>query len=168
MSAKREVHLTTEQRERCHDMVNSGTAHARSIMHAHVLLKADSSPDGPAWTDKAIGEAFGVSPVTVAHIRRAMVDEGLDCALAHYDAGGREYHAKLDGPQEAHLIAIAHSAPPEGFARWSLRMIANRMVLLGHVDSISHVTVGNVLKKGPYSLGVAGTGVSRPPKMPTS
>ena len=164
MSAKRKVELTTEQRERCLGLVNSGTAHARSIMHAHVLLKTDSSPDGPGWTDQAIAAAFEVSTVTVAKIRRRMVHEGLDAALRHYDSSQRDYHAKLDGRQEAHLIAIAHSDPPAGFARWSLRMIGKQMVLSGHVDSISHVTVGNVLKKGHCSPGVAGNGVSRLPK----
>jgi Homeodomain-like domain len=163
MSVKRKVELTPRQRERCLGMVNSGTAHARSIMHAHVLLKADSGPDGPGWTDGAISDAFGVSTVTVANIRRTMVQEGLDAALRHYDSSQREYHAKLDGRQEAHLIAIARSDPPAGFARWSLRMIGKQMVLAGHVDSLSHVTVGKVLKKGHCSPGVADTGVSRLP-----
>ena len=168
MSVKREVQLTREQRERCHNVVSSGTAHARSIMHAHVLLKADSSADGPDWTDAAIAEAFGVSTVTVANIRRAMVQEGLDAALRHYDSSQRDYHAKLDGRQEAHLIAIACSAPPEGFARWSLRMIGKHMVLSGHVDSISHVTVGNVLKRGHCSLGATDNGASLLPKTRSS
>lgn len=168
MSAKRRVELTPQQRERCLGLVSSGTAHARSIRRAHVLLKADSSPDGPAWTDEAIGEAFGVSTVTVANIRCTMVQEGLDAALRHYDSSQRDYHAKLDGRQEAHLIAIAHSAPPEGFARWSLRMIGKHMVLAGHIEYISHVTVGNVLKKGHCSPGVVGNGVSRLPKTRSS
>jgi len=168
MSVKRKVELTPQQRERCLGLVNSGTAHARSIMHAHVLLKADSSPDGPGWTDAAISEAFGVSTVTVANIRRAMVQEGLDAAVRHYDSSQRDYHAKLDGRQEAHLIAMACSAPPEGFARWSLRMIGKHMVLSGHVDSISHVTVGKALKRGHCNLGATGNGASPLPKMRSS
>jgi hypothetical protein len=168
MSAKRKVQLAAEQREKCLSIVNSGTAHARTIMHAHVLLKTDCSPDGPGWTDAAIAEAFGVSTVTVAHIRRVMVEEGLDAAVSHYDASCREYHAKLDGRQEAYLMAIAHSEPPEGFTTWSLRMIAKRMVLMGHVDSISHVTVGKVLKGGHCNLGVAACGASLPPKTQSS
>ena len=168
MSAKRHVQLTSEQRKECLGVVTSGRAHARTIMHAQVLLKADSSPDGPAWTDQVIAEAFGVSTVTVAKIRRVMVDDGLDAALSHYDSSRREYQAKLDGRQEAHLMAIAHSDPPEGFRRWSLRMIARRMVLCGYVDSLSHVTVGNVLKRGLCSLGAAACGASRPPKTASS
>lgn len=168
MSAKRKVVLTSEQRERCLGVVNSGTANARTIMHANVLLKTDSSPPGPSWTDAAIAEAFGVSTVTVARIRRTMVDEGLDAALSHYDASGREYHCKLDGRQEAYLIAIARSDPPEGFTRWSLRMIARKMVLLGHVESLSAPTVGKVLKKGLCSPGAAACGASHPPRTPSS
>jgi len=168
MSAKRTVELTSGQRERCLDVVNSGRANARTIMHAHVLLKADSSPEGPSWTDAAIAEALSVCTVTVARIRRTMVEKGLDAALSHYDASCREYPCKLDGRQEAHLIAIARSAPPEGFKRWSLRMIARQMVLLGHVDSLSHTTVGTVLKRGLCSPGVAAGGVSRRPKTPHS
>ena len=84
MSAKRVVELTSGQRERCLEMVRSGTAHARSIMHAQVLLKTDSGPQGPGWTDQAISDAFGVSTVTVSHIRKAMLDGGLDAALCHY------------------------------------------------------------------------------------
>lgn len=168
MSAKRTVVLTPEQRERCQDVVNSGTANARTIMHAHVLLKTDSGPEGPSWRDTAIAEAFGVSTVTVARIRRTMVDEGLEAALSHYDASCREYPCKLDGRQEAYLIAISRSDPPKGFARWSLRMIARRMVLLGHVDSLSHTTVGQVLKGGPCSPGATASGASRPRKTPSS
>ena len=106
MSAKRTVVLTPEQRERCLGVVNSGTANARTIRHAHVLLKTDSGPGGPSWTDAAIAEAFGVSTVTVARIRRTMVDGGLDAALSHYDASCREYPRKLDAQT---LIAIVHT-----------------------------------------------------------
>lgn len=168
MSAKRKVALTSEQRERCLCVVNSGTGHARTIMHANVLLKTDCSPEGPSWTDAAIAEAFNVTTMTVSRIRRTMVEEGLDAALRHYDASGREYHCKLDGRQEAQVIAIACSDPPEGYTRWSLRMIAEEMELLGHVDSLSHNTVAKVLKRGLCSPGVAAGGASRRRKTPTS
>jgi len=164
MPAKRVVCLSAEQRRRCESVVKSGTAHARSILHAHVLLKTDSGPDGPSWTDAAISDAFGVSTVTVSHIRRVMVEQGLDAALAHYPAPRREYHRKLDGRQEAHLIAIARSDPPQGAARWSLRMMRDRMVELGYVDEISHETVRVTLKKGHYNLGVTCNGASPRPK----
>lgn len=147
------VQLTGEQRERCTEIVRTGRAPARTIMHAQVLLKTDSGPHGPGWTDPAVAEAFGVTPVTVARLRKTLVTEGLEAALAHYRGPRREYAHKLDGHQEAHLIALACSSPPSGYKRWSLRLLAHRMVELGHVDSLSYNTVGRTLKKTSFSLG---------------
>ena len=168
MSAKRVVELTREQRERCLELVRSGTAHARSILHAQVLLKTDGGPEGPGWTDQAIGEAFGVSTVTVSHTRKVMRDEGLEAALSHYRGPCREYPRKLDGRQEAQLIALACSPAPAGHARWSLRLLAGRMVQLGYVDSLSHETVHQTLKKTNSNRGATCNGASRPPKMRSS
>jgi transposase len=152
------VQLTDEQRTRCLEMVRAGSAPARSIMHAQVLLKADASCEGPGWTDSAISDAFGVTTVTVARIRKVMVTEGLDAAVAHYRGPRREYRCKLDGHQEAHLLALAQRAPPEGHARWSLRLLANRMVELGYVDTLSYQTVRSVLKKKSCNPGAACAG----------
>jgi transposase len=168
MPAKRVVCLTVEQRRRCESVVKSGAAPARSILHAHVLLKTDDGAEGPGWTDAAVSQAFDVSAATVSHIRRVMVEQGLDAALSHYQAPRREYRRKLDGHQEAHLLAIARSDPPEGAARWSLRLIRDRMVELGYVDEISHETVRVTLKKGPCSLGATCNGASRRPKTRSS
>jgi transposase len=168
MPAKRVVCLTVEQRQRCESVVKSGTAPARSILHAHVLLKTDSGAEGPGWTDAAVAEAFDVSPATVSHTRKVMVEQGLDAALSHYQAPRREYRRKLDGHQEAHLLAIARSDPPEGAVRWSLRMIRDRMVELGYVDELSHETVRATLKGGPCSLGATCNGASRRPKTRSS
>ena len=147
------VELTHEQRERCRELVRSGVAHARSIQHAQVLLQADAGPEGPGRTDQMISEALGVTTVTVARIRKIMVTEGLEAALSHYRGPNREYRRKLDGHQEAHLLALAQSAPPEGHRRWSLRLLAERMVELEHVDTLSYQTVRSVLKRGRCSLG---------------
>jgi len=168
MPQKHVVMLTVAQRDRCQELVRVGEHHARSIMHAQVLLKADRGAQGPAWTDKAISASYGVSTVTVAAIRKTMATEGLDAALAHYRCSGREYPRKLDGHQEAHLIALACSEPPEGRACWSLRLLADRMVELGHVESLSYNTVRDVLKKTNCSLGGASDGASRPGKTPAS
>jgi len=168
MPAKRVVCLTAEQRHRCHSVVKSGKAHARSVLHANVLLKTDTSPDGPGWTDAAIADAFGVTTVTVANIRKTMVEQGLEAALSHYQGPRREYPHKLDGRQEAQLIAIACSAPPEGAVRWSLRMVQNRMVELGYVDEISHETVRKTLKRGHCSPGATCNGASLQPKTRSS
>jgi len=148
MRKKYVVQLSAEQRQRCVDLTRAGTAHARTVMHARVLLKADSGPDGPGWTDAAIAEAVEVSPTTVAKIRQRFVSEGLDATLEHYQGPNREYPRKLDGRQEAYLLALAHSAPPEGHKQWSLRLLADKMVELGYVESLSHMTVSRTLKKG--------------------
>lgn len=153
MPKKHVVELTEAQRQRCWEIVRAGCAAARTIMHAQVLMKTDSSPAGPGWTDQAIAEAFGVTTVTVARLRKTMVTEGLEAALVHYRGPARDYRFKLDGHQEAHLIALACSQPPEGHQRWSLRLLAHRMVELGYVDGLSYNTVGRTLKKTNYSLG---------------
>ena len=168
MPAKRVVCLTVDERHRCESVVRSGTAPARSILHAHVLLKTDSGADGAGWTDAAVAEAFDVSSATVSHIRRVMVEQGLDAALSHYQTPRREYHRKLDGHQEAHLLAIARSDPPEGAVRWSLRMIRDRMIELEYVDELSHETVRATLKGGHCSLGAICNGASRRPKTQSS
>ena len=162
------VQLTDEQRARCRELVKAGTARARSIMHAQVLLKAEASPGGPGWTDRAISEALDVTTVTVGHIRKLLVTEGLDAALTHYRGPRREYRCKLDGHQEAHLLALAKSSPPEGHVRWSLRLLADRMVELGYVDTLSYNTVRGIMKKKNCSPGAACAGVSRRARMPSS
>lgn len=168
MNKKYVVQLTAAHRRRCVEMVRAGSAPARSITHAQVLLKADAGDDGPGWTDRAIADAFGISVVTVAKIRKTFVTEGLDAALSHYRGPGREYSCKLDGRQEAHLIALACTTPPAGRVRWSLRLLAEQMVELGYVDTISHKTVGRVLKKTTCNRGAPCAGASRRSRMPSS
>lgn len=152
------VELTEEQRQQCQELVSAGSSPARSIRHAQILLKADASPGGPGWTDRAIGEAFGVTPVTVARVRKVLATEGLEAALSHYRGPNREYRRKLDGHQEAQLIALACSPAPQGHARWSLRLLAGRMVELGYVDSVSHETVHQTLKKTSFNRGATCSG----------
>lgn len=148
MRKKYVVQLSPEERERCAELVRSGAAAARTLMHARVLLKADSGPDGPGWTDAAIAEAVEVSAITVGKLRQRFMTEGLEATLKHYRGPNREYPHKLDGRQEAHLLALAHSAPPEGRKRWSLRLLSDRMVELEYVDSLSAMTVSRTLKRG--------------------
>jgi len=147
MPKKYVVKLATEQRRRCAGLVRSGSAPARTLMHARVLLKADSGPAGPGWTDKAISDALDISTVAVANIRKRLVTEGLAAALSHYRGPNREYKRKLDGHQEAQLIALVCGPPPEGRTRWTLRLLADKLVELEYVDEISYVTVGRTLKK---------------------
>ena len=112
-----------------------------------MLLKADESKWGPAWIDSEIAEALDVSIPTIERVRRRFVEEGLQSAISPYQTTRRTYKSKLDGDQEAKLIAIACSHPPEGHARWSLRMLADKMVELEYIDQLSHETVRQTLKK---------------------
>jgi transposase len=140
------VTLTESDRSDLQQMIGAGVASARTLTRARILLKADQSPAGPSWVDHAIAEALEVSQPTVARVRKRYVQEGLAAAL-HARPPRREYRRKLDGAQEAHLIALACSEPPDGAARWSLRLLADRLVELEIVDTISHQTVRRTLKK---------------------
>jgi transposase len=141
------VTLTGEEREGLGRLLARGKADVRKLKHAQVLLKADEAEAGPGWTDERIVEALDVGLATVQRLRRRFVEEGLAAALGPYRGGGRAYGRKLDGEQEAHLIALACPTPPDGHGRWSLRLLARRMVELERVDALSHETVRQTLKK---------------------
>ena len=145
------VTLTAEEREVLGATVRKGRAAARTLTHARILLKADQSRGGPAWTDGAIAAAVEVSPITVHRVRRRCVEEGVAAALGRRPQPPRR--RKLDGRQEAQLIALSCSAPPEGREGWSFRLLAEKMVELEYVDVLSHETVRRVLKKTRSSRG---------------
>ena len=139
------VRLTPGERRGLEAMVRKGRAAACRIRHANILMKADA--DGSAWTDTRIAEAFGCHLRTVENVRRRFVLEGIDAALNRKKQSRPSVARKLDGEKEAKLIAVACSTPPEGRRRWTLRLIAERMVELDIVDSISHETVRQAMKK---------------------
>jgi transposase len=147
MSKKYRVTLTGEEREELESLLARGKADVRCLKHAQILLMADEVDDGPGWSDERIAEAFHAGVATIERLRRRFVEEGLQAALRSYRTGTRPYERKLDGAQEAHLIALACSAPPEGRARWTLRLLAQRMVELAYVDHLSYETVRQTLKK---------------------
>jgi transposase len=147
MSQKKyRVTLTEEERQDLDGLINKGKAAARTLTRARVLLKADASDNGPAWTDEQIKDALDVGLVTVYRIRQSFVEDGLQATLRPRKTN-REYQRKLDGDQEAHLIALACGKPPPGRARWTLRLLAERFVDLGHVEEVSPETVRQTLKK---------------------
>jgi transposase len=147
MKKKYPVILSETERDDLKSLIASGTAPARKLTHARILLKADQSPEGPGWVDDAVAEAVEVSQPTVCRVRKQFFEEGLEAAL-NRQAPNREYHRKLDGQQEARLVALACSEPPEGQARWSLRLLADKMVELEIVeDDLSYQTVRRTLKK---------------------
>ena len=146
------VTLTEEERQLLREMVSRGKATARKLMHARILLKADAGEGGPKWDDQAIAEALEVGTATVERVRKQCVEEGLSATLERRKPR-RIYLRKLDGDGEAHLIALACSQAPEGHSRWTLRLLAERMVVLEYVAAISKDTVAQALKKTNSSPG---------------
>ena len=152
MEKRYRVTLTVEERQELQKLVSVGKAAARKLMRARVLLLANQAEDGPAKADPEIMEALGCSRATVERIRKQFVEEGL-AAVLQPKPSTRVYERKMDGRAEAHLIALACGAPPAGRSRWTLRLLGDRMVGLGHVESLSHETVRRTLKKTNLSLG---------------
>ncbi len=139
------VVLTEAERPYLKGLIATGTDSAARLQHARVLLKADQGPGGPAWTDERIAEAVEVSQPTVSRIRKQYVEEGLEAALNRRPST-RTYTRKLDGVQEAKLIALACGTPPDGQAKWSLRLLADKLVEL-EVADVSYQTVRRTLRK---------------------
>jgi transposase len=156
MARKQEYQVKLSQSERDHleNLVSTGTEKARKLTRARILLKADEG-----WIDKEIAKALDVGSATVRRIRVRYAREGLDSAL-NRKKSRRQYERKLDGADEAHLIALACGEPPAGYARWSLRLLSERLVSLEQVkiESVSHETVRQVLKKTNLSPGGTSSG----------
>jgi transposase len=146
MDKKYRVTLTIEERAALEQRVRSGKGAARMLNHARVLLKADEGDGGPGLTDAEVAEALETGLATVARVRQRFVEQGLDAALVPKPTA-RAYGRKLDGAGEAHLVKLACSAPPDGRNRWTLQLLADRMVALGHVETMSYETVRRALKK---------------------
>ena len=151
------VRLTAAERAELDELIRTGKRAASVIIHARILLKADASAGGPGWDDERIAEAVECGASTVYRVRQAFVEEGLTAALFRKKPTGRQYR-KLDGAQEAHLIALACGAPPAGRNHWTLRLLADRLVELDVVDSISPECVRMTLKKTNSSPGCASNG----------
>ncbi len=152
MYRKYVIELTEAERQHLEKLTSSGETSARALTHAHILLKSDSSADGPNWKYEQISAAYNVTHVTIMNVRRRFVEGGVEAAL-YRKKPDREYPHVLDGEAEAHLIALACGEPPEGQVRWSLRLLRDRLIRLGHVDNVSHETVRTTLKKMNLSLG---------------
>lgn len=152
MPAKYKVTLTDDERQVLTALVSKGKAAARTLTHARILLKADAAPGGPNWEDNQITAALDLERTTVYRVRAAFVEEGLQAALNRKRPTGRQYR-KLDGAQEARLVALACSTPPEGRQRWTLQLLADKFVELKAVDSIGRECVRTTLKKTNLSLG---------------
>jgi transposase len=141
------VELTSEEQKELAQLVSKGKAAARRITHGRILLQANESKGGPAWTDKQISQAFGVHTNTIHSIRRRFVEHGLQAALERKKQDHPSRKHVVDGDVEAHLIALRCGDPPEGRNQWTLRLLAGKLVELEIVPSICHETVRKTLKK---------------------
>ncbi len=146
MNKKYVVRLQDEERKRLETLVSQGRVAARAIQRAWILLKADVGPAGPGWSDTEIHRVFAVGLVTIYRVRQTLVEEGLAAVLCRRPKS-RHRHRKLDGEQEAHLIALACSKPPAGRRRWTVRLLTTQFVELGYTDRVAPETVRQTLKK---------------------
>jgi len=146
------VTLTAAERSSLQALSAKGKVAAQKRLHAQIFLKTDASPEGDGWTDQQIVEAFDVGRCTVERLRQRFVEEGLEAALVRKPQQNR-IPRKLDGAAEAHLIASACGKPPEGRNRWTLKLLADRLVELELVESVSYETVRRTLKKTKSSRG---------------
>ncbi len=152
MYKKYRVELSDEQRRHLKSLLSTGTVSNAANRHARILLKADVAKGGPSWTDEQISDAFDVNVRTVLRVRQTFVEAGLERALYRKKPRGPHPH-KIDGEKEAHLIALVCSPPPEGHARWSLRLLSDKFVELVDLESVSYETVRRTLKKTKSSRG---------------
>jgi Homeodomain-like domain len=150
---KYKVTLTTEERKSLQELIAAGKAATKKLIHARILLKADASPAGPAWTDARIAEALEVNVRTVERLRERFVEQSLDAALGRKKQDRPSRERTLDGKAEARLIALACSEPPQGRVRWTLRLLADKLVELEIVDTVSTETIRRALKKTNSSRG---------------
>jgi transposase len=151
------VRLNSEEHAQLLALVHTGRAAAVKLLHARILLKADVGADSRCWTDAEIADALDTSAATVHRVRQGFVEQGLEAALSRKRPTGRQYRT-LDGAQEAQLIAVACSAPPEGRARWTLTLLADKLVALDIVDTISTACVRTTLKKTRSNHGSSSHG----------
>ena len=151
-NSKYVVRLTLEEREELEECVRRGKSAAAKRMRAQVLLKADAGPEGAGPADEQVAVAIDVAPITVHRVRKAYVEQGLAAAIERKPAV-RYRRRKLDGVQEARLVVVACSPAPEGHARWTLRMLADKLVELEVVDSVCRVCLRQTLKKTTSSRG---------------
>jgi Homeodomain-like domain len=155
------VRLSAEEREQLQALIRKGNGPARRLLKARILLKADVSEGGPGWSDNKIIAALDTSVSMVYRVRKQLVEEGVAGVLTRKQRAMPAVSRIFDGEKEAKLIALACSKPPTGRARWTLRLLENKVVELGIVDHASDSTIGRTLKKTVSSRIAASAGASR-------
>ena len=160
------VELTTEERSQLDQLSKDSNASAQHRRQANILLAVDETPEGPGLGDAVVAKAFRCWPRTVERLRRRLVEEGLESCLEHGNRGAARKKT-FDGQAEAHLIALGCSQPPAGRTRWTLQLLADRVVALGIVESCCPSTVYNTLKKTSFGLTDTSNGASRQKPTPS-
>ena len=155
------VRLSGEERQQLETLIRKGKSPARQLLKARILLKADVSDAGEGWSDSRIMEALDASPSMVYRVRKQLVEEGLEAVLSRKQRATPAVPPIFDGEKEAKLIALACSKPPKGYARWTMRLLENKVVELGIVDRASDSTIWRALKKTLSSRIAANAGSSR-------
>jgi transposase len=161
MSPRYRVTLTQQERKELEALTRRGKTHARKFIHARALLLSDAGDDGPAWNVADVAKALGVTSRTIEHLKKRFVEDGLEAALERKPREKPPREVTFDGAFEARLIAMACSDVPEGHQRWTVRLLADKVVELNIAPSVSHMTVQRVLKKTNLDLTSASTGKSR-------
>jgi transposase len=160
MSPRYRVTLTREERKELDALTKCGKNHARRIIHARALLLCDAGPEGPAWNVSDISQALGITSRTIEHLKKRFVEDGLETALERKQREKPPREITFDGEFEARLIALACTEAPEGYRRWTVRLLADKVVELKIAPSVSHMTVQRALKKMNLSLTSGSTGKS--------
>jgi transposase len=147
------IKLLPDERDTLKKVITSGRGPARMFARARILLKADQGEHGPNWSDEKISDALDVTVQTIERVRKQFVEEGFDAVLSRRPYTQKVSRKKIDGNVEAHLIALSCSEPPKGYVRWTLRLLADKIVELGYVETISHEAIRQTLKKTNLSRG---------------
>ena len=161
MPPRYRITLSKQERKELEALTRNGKTGAKKFIHARALLLCDAGPDGPAWIVAVAAEALGVTSRTIEHLKKRFVEDGLEAALVRKIREKPPRDVIFDGAFEARLIALACSDAPEGYQRWTVRLLADKAVELNFASSVSHMTVQRVLKKMNLSLTSANTGKFR-------
>jgi hypothetical protein len=153
------VRLTSDERKMLFELIKKGKTNKEKLNRARILLKADCGEEGEKWEDQKIADAFYTTIITVQRTRQSLVEEGLENTLNRQPSKNHKKRI-IQGEEEAYLVAMACSEPPEGHCRWTVRLLADKMVELEYLPSVSHMTVHNALKKTKLSLGKKKNGAS--------
>jgi len=151
------VKLTKSEVTELHNIINKGSHTSQTFRTAYILLNCDEGEYSEKITNEQISQVLKVGMRTIDRIKKRFIEEGFEATLERR-LTTRKYEIKVDGDMEAKLVALCCSEPPKGYAKWSLRLLADKMVELRYAESISYVTVGNVLKKMNLSLGKSKAG----------